>query len=191
MRIAIDFDGVIANTLKQKSIWLLKNKGLHVEPELTVKSEFIARFDHSLYKEMQANVGYEDTLDALPVDGCLGALSSIAINNHVYVLTSRPEEKLHWVEKWLSKYGFENLIEDIYSTHLMSKLKQASKLSCSALIDNDLRHLMDGHYSGVKKVLFSDVTKRGLSSHLPSDMVVAKSWQEILELIGVTRSKES
>lgn len=150
--LALDFDGVIADTGKGKRDWIKNNCGLSI-PEWASSKEDYSRFIglHN-YSIMQRNVGYEDTLSSNPLDESNIFIKSLSLDFSLFIISSRALEKINWVRSWIDHWGLGQCIEDVICSHGEKKLCLASKISARWLIDNDIRHL--GRDKMVESILF-------------------------------------
>lgn len=185
LRVAVDFDGVIANTAPARRTWGILNLGLDIGRGTRERAWYLEKMGEANYRHMRCETGFGDTLSAAPVDGALESLSSCAGFCDLYVISARPSEKIVWVNKWLEKWETRQLFLGVCSSAGTSKIGLAESLGVNYLIDNDKRHL-SGSSSGVEGVLFSP----SLIDHSDWCGLVVRSWHQLpLLLFRAARHK--
>lgn len=181
MRVAVDFDGVIADTGVMKQAWIRREKGVELCSSKCDRSSLLEILSHEEYAKMQRSVGYADTLDAPPVTGAVDGLARLAKNCHVYILTSREPTKIRWAEAWLNRYMLGDKVQEIVCCYGQEKGRIARSLNCSLLIDNDQRHF-EKPLNDVRFVLFGSTSVINWIER--DDVTVANSWAQLVSLVG-------
>lgn len=153
--IAIDFDGVLANTAVVKRAWLLRETGLDVALGKMDRSSLVREIGYETYRAMQKAVGFEDTLSAEPMEFMPELLGILAESWSVQVVTARPLGKLKWVSEWLARNRLDAFISTVVSSQGRKKVDVASELGALYMIDDDLRHFATDR--GVVFILFGCV----------------------------------
>lgn len=152
--LAIDFDGVIAETLSRKSAWIAQHLGLTVTPADCSKTHCEPLIGADNYRRMGRELGYADTLDCPAFEGAKEGLDRLSRIFAIYVFTARPEEKTRWAKEWFHHHGMSGLIQGVVSTYGRSKAKMAAAMNSCALVDNDIRHLQDETPSSLRRLHF-------------------------------------
>ena len=178
--IAIDFDGVIADTLSSKAKWLYDKVGV-LEPSYKLcKTFFLMHYSESLYAAMQTHFGYEDTMLALPVEESFLGVKELSNNFKIIVMTARCNDKFYWAKEWLKANGFFPFIDELISSYEKSKLEISLNRNYVCLIDNDPRHFKSTGVSEIKQILYLQcATNEKKNTYYET----ACSWPEILKLI--------
>ncbi len=181
-KIAFDFDGVIADTNKEKIKWL-RSKGFCIE--CADKTSFYSELSQTL-----SNVGIEELYNYMsniifqpeilyktkPILGAIETIKKLSQKFNIYIITARTEELIKPVYDWLKKYDLNEDIQEIISSSYESKQDICSKNNICFLCDDDARHLID---KKVKiRVLFSTDKRKA-----KSDISVVESWYEIERIL--------
>lgn len=181
-KIAFDFDGVIADTGRKKMEWI-KNRGIPVKnsdktsfyKELSCKLSKI-EID-KIYKEMAQSIFLPEVLnDTQPVENAIETIKKLSLNYDVYIITARTEKLIEPVKTWLKKYNINQNIKEIISSFYESKQDICLKNNIYFLCDDDLRHLTD------KKINLKVWFNKG-ELEKSEDIIIAKSWQEIENIL--------
>lgn len=152
--LAIDFDGVIAETLSRKSAWIARHLGRDISPADCSKSRCEPLIGAENYRRMSRELGYADTLDCSPIEGAAEGIKRLAGYFTISVYTARPEEKTHWAREWFSHHGLAELIDGVLSTYGRSKAALAVASASLALVDNDIRHLREATPESTQRIFF-------------------------------------
>ena len=149
IRIAFDFDGVIADTSKMKKIWLENKK---IEIENVDKTSFYQHLYEkkskeeidSIYKEMSKTIFTKEVLlNTEPIYNSINSIRKISEKFEIYIITARNSEQIKYAEKWLEKYEIKKHIKKIISSSCEKKQQICKKNHISYLCDDDIRHLTD------------------------------------------------
>lgn len=174
--LAVDFDGVVADTGTLKCRWLQRELGIRTLPDLTDRSSLLRLVGLNDYLRMQASIGLESTLTALPLPGCTDALEKISKKFSILIVTARSSENTVWISRWLDQYGLIELVNAVIETCASPKVLVARQLGCSALVDNDLRHLLGRDDVALRRLYFSQT---GVVNDANVERV--RSWTEVVE----------
>lgn len=180
IRIALDFDGVLADTLILKQRWLADHMHLTCEARLLTRGYLVDLIGEKKYADMQQKIGYEDTLTCAPVRGCLKTIRALSGKFEFVIVTSRYLEKMKWVDRWLEKYLFKEYITNVINAEGEEKLVVSKRNECDYLVDNDLRHLIPNVQRNIKKIHFCP------SSHpMPNydGVTSVKSWYQLCDFL--------
>lgn len=184
--LALDFDGVLADTSGVKREWIRKNLAISIRPGAVCRSSLVPVIGQEAYQLMQSQVGFEDTLEALPMPGMIDAVGILAQQARLIVISARPERKILWLRAWLHSHGLDRVISGVLSSHGCEKLQVASDLRCECLVDDDIRHYRDGATTSF--VLFGDYP----AIEAENSWQQLRSWGDITKgtrcLVGLERS---
>jgi phosphoglycolate phosphatase-like HAD superfamily hydrolase len=141
--LALDYDGVIADTNRVKSDWIAENLGQDVPPWLCNRTECVPIIGLENYNRMSPIVyGREASLRARPMPGVLEAVRTLRQAYHLIIVTARTEEQIQWTREWLAQQGIENEFEGIHSSSGgVAKAEIVHRLGAFALVEDDIRHL--------------------------------------------------
>ena len=91
MIVAIDYDGTIADTNRQKVKWIRARLGIDVAPWECNRTDCVPLIGIEAYEEMGREIyERESSLAAPEVPGALGALRGLARRAEVHIVTARP-----------------------------------------------------------------------------------------------------
>ncbi len=180
LSLAIDFDGVIAETLSRKSAWIARHLGMAIAPADCSKSRCEPRIGAENYRRMSRELGYDDTLDCFPFTGALAGLQRLAREFAISVYTARPEEKAHWAREWFRHHGLAGTIKEVVSTYGRSKVALAVAEGSVALVDNDIRHLREETPASTRRIFFAP---DAVSADGVSGVVTVGGWKELTEVL--------
>jgi len=180
--IAIDYDGVIADTNQLKADWIRENLGVSISPGLCDRTRCVKHIGVEAYNRM-AKVVYdrEYSLQAQPLAGLKSAIPALAKLFRLIILSTRDNSNIRWVNEWLYSYGLYEQFTDIVSSYQKQKLGIASELRATALLDDDIRHLRVSGFLSVRRFhfdrdLFEDIQREGQIVHV-------KSWTAFLQVL--------
>jgi hypothetical protein len=142
--IALDYDGVIADTNQIKSDWIAENLGLDVPPWLCDRTECVPIIGLENYNRMSPIVyGREASLRAQPVPGALEAVRALQRTYRLIIVTARTTEQIQWTREWLRQQRVEDAFGDILSSSGgIAKAEIVRQIGAIALIEDDVRHLL-------------------------------------------------
>lgn len=175
--ICLDFDGVVADTLRLKSEWLRVRLGVCLPAHLLDRSSLVPIIGADCYSLMQRSLGGADTLGARPLPQAVQSIKRIATCASIHVVTARSAEKVHWVDLWLRKFRLNNAVVSVVATCGESKAETALQLGAKWLVDNDPRHYH--HDLSGKFLLFGRSRRRSD----PRGISFAKNWAEAMGVI--------
>jgi 5'(3')-deoxyribonucleotidase len=176
--LAIDFDGVIAETLSLKSAWIARHIGLEIAPTDCSKSRCESRIGSENYRRMSSELGYADTLACPPLDGAEEGLRRLAEVFSISVYTARPEEKTCWARQWFKHQGLEGFIDDVISTYGRSKAAMALASASHALVDNDIRHLREETPTSTRRIFFCPTADGDVEG-----LATVRNWAELVDAL--------
>ena len=178
--LAIDFDGVIAETLSRKSAWIRRYIGLEITPADCCKSRCEPRIGAEAYSRMSRVVGYADTLECPPFEGAQEGIRELAERFSINVFTARPEEKTHWAREWFRHQRLTECIDSVISTYGSSKAALAVASGSLALVDNDIRHLREETPTTTQRVLFCP---SGDGDKEVEGIMTVSNWRELVDAL--------
>ena len=181
-KIAFDFDGVIADTNKEKINWLRK-KGYNIK--CADKTSFYSELSHTLtnteinelYNNMSRIIFQPDTLyRTKPVLGAIEGIKKLSKTFKIYIITARTDKLIKPVYEWLKKYDINESVQEIISSSYELKQDICLKNNICFLCDDDVRHLIDKKIR--VRVLFSTDKRK-----IKDDIIVIESWDEIQRIL--------
>jgi len=142
--LALDYDGVIADTNQIKSDWIAENLGQAVPPWLCDRTECVPIIGLENYNRMSPIVyGREASLRARPMPGVLQAVPVLQQAYRLIIVTARTDEQIRWTREWLAQQGIADAVEDIHSSSGgVAKAEIVHQLGAVALVEDDVRHLL-------------------------------------------------
>ncbi len=182
--LAIDFDGVIAETLSRKSAWIARHLGQAIGPADCSKSRCEPRIGAENYRRMSRELGYADTLECLPFAGATAGLQRLAGEFAISVFTARPEEKAYWAREWFRHHGLVGAIKEVVSTYGRSKVALAVAAGSVGLVDNDMRHLCEESPASTRRIFFAPEPG---TARPREGVVTVCGWSELTEALLLHR----
>lgn len=183
IRVAFDFDGVIADTTSKKINWLKENKNISLNRVdktnfYKLLSSFYSNYEiDELYKCMSKSIFIEDVLlSTEEVTNALSSLKKISNMYEIYIVSSRTPNMLKSVKKWLKLNDVDKYIKKIISSSNRSKQDICVMNNIDFLCDDDVRHLLDEKIKN--RLLFSSDKYQGNSS-----IMLVSSWDEIVDAL--------
>lgn len=183
IRVAFDFDGVIADTTSKKINWLKENKNISLNRVdktnfYKLLSSFYSNYEiDELYKCMSKSIFIEDVLlSTEEVTNALSSLKKISNMYEIYIVSSRTPNMLKSVKKWLKLNDADKYIKKIISSSNRSKQDICVMNNIDFLCDDDVRHLLDEKIKN--RLLFSSDKYQGNSS-----IMLVSSWDEIVDAL--------
>lgn len=181
--IAIDYDGVVADTNRVKSQWIGTHLDIEIPPSLCNRSDCVPLIGESSYERMAAEVYERDaTLAAPAVKGAKRALEMLADRWRLLLVTARTQERLSYAAQWLAKHQLHHLFADLRSSEGTRKTDIALGVGAAVLVDDDIRHLKSTPSGSPRLILFSPGVVREIDA--TDGILVADSWDEVVELVS-------
>jgi hypothetical protein len=181
--IALDYDGVIADTNQVKSDWIAGTLGLDVPPWLCNRTECVPLIGLENYNRMSPIVyGREASLRAQPMPGVLEAVHTLRQMYRLAIVTARTEEQVQWTREWLAQQGIEDAFEGIHSSSGgIAKADILRQLGAIALIEDDVRHLLKAPDYAFARIHLAPHLEEG-ASH--PGIVTAGDWAALVTVLG-------
>jgi len=161
-KIALDFDGTIANTNLQKSVLVKKKFGLDLPAWQCDRTFLVPQIGEVAYQEI-ADIVYEReaTLQTPPLAHSVEKIPSLAEKFDLFLLTARPQRRLEFAAEWLEKYRISTCFKALLSSHLYDhtwrpKLEICQEQQFDLLLEDDLRHLAKNGFETITKVLIKE-----------------------------------
>jgi hypothetical protein len=180
--LALDYDGVIADTNQVKSDWIAENLGQNVPPWLCNRTECVPIIGLENYNRMSPIVyGRGASLRARPVPGVLQAVQTLRQVYRLIIVTARTEEQIHWTREWLAQTGIADAFEDIHSSSGgIAKAEIVHQLGAVALVEDDVRHLLK-----FPEVPFARIhlAPQWADAHSDSGIVTVSDWQGVVSAL--------
>ncbi len=178
--IAVDFDGIIANTLSVKHDWILQNLGKSIPECECDRTSLRLHIDQDDYDRMFAEVFTRDvTLNRLTdMPGSLQAMTALKKMCQVVVMTARTGDALQAARQWLARHEETVGLEVLgFSEETISKGVMCETEHIGLLIDDD-----EGH---IKSVTDKDVRGILLKVQIPAHSTTKGtetfvSWPKVL-----------
>jgi hypothetical protein len=181
MRLAIDFDGTIADTNRAKADWILGKLGVIVEPWRCDRSNCVPIIGAAAYEDMSDNV-YEraSTLATSEVPGASAALLRLSARAELHIVTARPARRMEFAREWIVQ-KILHLINGFHSSYDTAKEEICRLLGVSVLVDDDRRHLEAVRLAGLHRILFQTASDDATRS--TGEMIVCRSWPEVVDAL--------
>lgn len=152
--LGVDFDGVLAATNHLKSRLIEEWFGVRLPAHAANRSGAVPAIGESAYEAIRAQTRSR-TLEIAAHDGAAEVLGALRPSVSMTLVTHRPRRYLPLIQEWLRNHEMDGHFTTLTSSHGDCKASVASALGCHALLDDDLRHLINAEeVSGVKPIWF-------------------------------------
>lgn len=181
--LALDYDGVVANTNEIKSLWIRNNLGLKVPSWRCDRTQCVPRIGLANYEQMsQVVYGRKATQDAKPVAGAVQSIQRLSQLFGLCIVTARSQEKINWIHQWIGMNSLAPFLKEVVSSEGKSKAEIVAHISAVALLDDDLRHLVRlAEYDFLKFNLAPNLRARYTKK---DDLIQVRTWKAFSELIA-------
>ena len=194
MKIAIDIDGVLADTMPALNNFYNKKFGTNFKLEDYRYHDLEKTWGctkEEAVKIVEAFYASPDFLRILPVLLSQQAIKRLSKKNELFGITSRPESIKEITDAFINKY-FDGLVQNILHTgqyaSFASKINKASiceEERADIIIEDCLETAIECAQQGFKTFLLNSPQNQlkgdPLEDELPKKMIRAKNWNEILE----------
>jgi hypothetical protein len=199
LTLAIDFDGVIADSDFAKLKFAREELGLDVSEEQIKHHYFLELFGeekgHQLYQYIIGTIYHSERMLSVPIMpyACEGILNLTLAGWKCVVVTSRngsPYEEgtsAYWAWKLMSLNGIEIEKKDFINVDEKSKLDACRAQKAHGLVDDDYSKLAPVIEGGMKGYLFSTNTNRYAEQEFQPFLGTRVSdWKHLVKLLGKT-----
>ncbi len=183
MVVAIDFDGVIANTGQTKARWIQKHLHYRIPVWKTDRTSCVPLIGLANYEAMGREVyGKKATFATKPVPGVQRALTLLSRHAEIHIITARYAQPVAFAKSWLSRWNLMRFITLFHAAPKsgLSKEQLCMRISAQFLVDDDLRHFKSIRSRKITPIWF----RMGPTTKLVG-VKPARNWKEVLELILV------
>lgn len=179
MIIAIDYDGTIADTNREKVNWIAEKLGKSVSPWVCNRTDCVPLIGLDAYEKMGAYVyERESTLQAGEIPGALAALHMLSEKAALHVVTARPPRRLTYARQWLKKQGVLACFEELHTSAGSTKADVCAAIGADILIDDDIRHLQTLSSGELQRILLQE--GRNERPDCGPGILFCNSWQAVL-----------
>lgn len=190
MVIAIDYDGTIGDTNREKVRWIAANLGKTVSPWECDMTHCVPIIGREAYRQLGDTVyEREGTLRAAAVPGALAALGRLSRQARLYVLTARPERRLAYAREWLEQHGVLSCFAGLVTSHGSAKAAVCSAIGADVLVDDDVRHLLQVDTAHLCRILLQD-GRQDAPDYGP-EVRFCRSWPDVVQCIENSHRNES
>jgi uncharacterized HAD superfamily protein len=191
MRIAIDFDGTIANTYALQQQFCKERFGIHLPLEASVGALREKFLRDEQIKEIKEFVHGEATLSAPLVAGAREAMQKLILEGHtIIVLTGRVKAGAAYAKEYLKQnkipYHHFLFVSDDEPRRLgdgtvLSKRVVLKRLRFDVMIDDQLKGLAELTTAGVAIIIVDQPWNR--EDKIPAGVVRLPHWNAILQFL--------
>lgn len=160
-KLALDFDGTIADTNAMKSILIREKLGLDIPAWQCDHTLCAPQIGEEAYQEI-SNIVYdrESTLKTPPLPGVPELLPKLAEVAEIHLLTARPAYRLAFAKEWLENLQLDGYFQSFLTSHAVDrtwrpKLDVCAEKGFSLLLEDDARHLQQ-ETDGIARVLIKN-----------------------------------
>ena len=179
-KIALDFDGTIADTNRPKAALIKKLYDIDLEPWQCDHTLCLPTLGIERCQEV-GKVVYEEesTLETPPLPDVLELLPKLAEQAELYMVTARDTRRMAFTQTWLKQHGLYDHFHGFWTNATPQpperfKLDVCRENGLELLMDDDIRHLPTG-WDEIAKVLI----KPGLEEKIdvPDDVALVTGWK--------------
>lgn len=144
MRVGLDFDGVIADTIPSMISYARNHLGVNLRPEDCVVPGGPQRLGTEGYREL-VRVTHETpfSLTFQPTRGAVEWLPRIAAEHELVLVTARHQEAFTNAERWLDAHGFASCFAARHSSGTAAKSVVVELLSLDCYVDDLIPTFID------------------------------------------------
>lgn len=189
MKIGIDFDDVIADTIEMVARQHNEQYGtqftredFHVYDWHVIwggtREEGIRKADTFFEKDQVKEIA--------PLKGVAEGLAALKAQGHeLYIITGRSKRNVAETERWL-EHHFLNVFKSVHYAHFYtldenavkrSKLEICRELGVDLMLDDNLETALELADAGMKVILFDQPWNRNVA--LPEGVTRVKGWEEV------------
>ena len=160
-KLALDFDGTIADSNAMKSILIKEKLGVDIPAWQCDHTLCAPQIGEEAYQEI-SNIVYdrESTLKTPPLPGVTELLPKLAEIAEIHLLTARPVYRLAFAKEWLEIFQIDKYFQSFLSSHLADNTWRPKLDICAVndfvlLLEDDARHL-EKETDGIVRVLIKN-----------------------------------
>jgi 5'(3')-deoxyribonucleotidase len=182
VRVGLDFDGVIADTIPAMILYARQHVGLELEPRDCVMPGGVARLGLAVYRHLvEVTHATSYALTFGPTAGALEAIPELARHHDLFVVTARSKESFANAEQWLDQRGLSACFVSVYSSGGPAKSEVVEALGLDCFVD-DAPRTFEGWRSTARPVLWH--TDYNESHHVTPPMIRVRDWTELSVAAG-------
>ena len=174
MRLAIDFDGVIADTSTLKQAYVKERLGQEVSIAETDKATLPTIIGEESYKEMIRAIYSSKPLEAPVVEGAKKCLKELAKHHTLIIVTNRSDEEIHVMTSYLQKHGLQH--DKVVNTPGQSKEEICLAEGVDAILEDSLAQLARFKRGRTRLYLLTRPYNKGM--HPPPNIERTESWRD-------------
>lgn len=181
MRIGLDFDGVIADTIPAMVSYARERMGLEVEPRDCIVPRGIERLGIETYRQLVAETHDSDyALGFQPTHGAYAALRDMAAVHELYIVTARAGPAFANAMRWLESHGIDGYFADVQSSAEMRKTELADRLVFDWFVDDVPETFRDWSANAIPALWHTDY-----NSHIDVAAPIKRvhGWPALVELL--------
>ncbi len=172
MRIALDFDGTIFDLLGAWIDHARERYGVDIPPDRAWLGPDRYLDEHRHREIVLALVTSELTLDVSPLPDAREAMTRLAADHELFIVTARHEEEGRWAERWLDHHSIA--VQGFAVTSRGPKLEACRAFGASLLLDDSPAVIEELHGSDVTPVLMDAPYNRAAT--LPPGVTRVEGW---------------
>lgn len=163
VRIGLDFDGVIADTIPSMVAYAREHMQLDLLPEECVTPGGPLRLGVDAYREfVRATHATPFALAFRPTNGTLDSLPRLGREHDLVIVTARESAALDNAKRWLDDLGLARCIAAVHSSFGPTKSKLVGTLDLDCFVD-DIPSTFEAWPGGVSSLLWDASYNRSVS----------------------------
>ncbi len=189
-KIAIDLDDTLVPTVDMLVKEMLKDrkyeafKGYHSVFDFSYEEEII------FYKYIRTKINEQDIINFEPILGVKQAITKLAKEYDLYILTARRKDVKKHTKKWV-KHHFPGMFKKIiFGKYIKDGVFKKTKgqickeNNFALLIDDNKEFVLDAYKYNIKSIAFDYKGEYAWAkAKYPKSIPIANSWKEVLDII--------
>ncbi len=137
LRLGIDFDGVISDTIAAMIDYASAVHGIDLAPHECLVPAGPARLGVEAYQALIADAhGTEYALGMPAIPGALEAIADHGARRDAVIVTARGGSAFDHTSTWLARAGLRDVLQDVVSSRGVTKAEVATRLGLDVLLDD-------------------------------------------------------
>jgi hypothetical protein len=181
--IALDFDGVVADTNAVKARWIREHLNLEVDPLRCNRTQCVPLIGEDAYRHLSDAVySRRLTQSTPPMIGLSAALRTLSSRFGFIILTARRALSVKAAEEWLVLQDVRDYFDQMLSSEGQAKIDLAGAMDAIALVDDDVRHLRDNRHVEIRRYLF----RSPIDDPVPENVQIIRvaSWSDMVQSLS-------
>ena len=152
-RVAMMFEGVIADTNEAKAAWIRTNLRRDVKPEQCSRDECVTLIGRDDYERMMSQLYANDARGVRGMPGAAPYVAALAGKADIYVFTEASADRVPDLRLWLASNGYGDLADRVITTRGNGAAELTRLGRVAVFVSGDRQELVGFPRDGAKRVL--------------------------------------